>query len=94
MIACKDSSGNTIKEIARLSIVNYNGHVLFDEYFKPRNKVINYLTWVSGITYENTKDANYFSDLKGKVYSIFKNKIIVGHSIQNDFQCLHYQHYP
>ena len=75
-----------------MSIVNYNGHVLFDEFFKPRGKVTNYLTWVSGITYENTKNASYYSDLKSKVMRIFKDKIIVGHSIHNDFKVLFY--YP
>lgn len=75
-----------LKEIARLSIVNYNGHVLFDEFFKPRGRVTNYLTWVSGCTYQNTKDAQYFSDLKPKIEKIFKDKLVVGHSLHNDFK--------
>ena len=35
--------------LARVSIVNYNGHVLLDEYVKPEGKITNYRTWVSGI---------------------------------------------
>jgi len=76
------------KEIARLSIVNYNQHVLFDEFFKPRTKVVNYLTWVSGITYENTKNAMYYEDLKPKIMNIFKSATIIGHSLHNDFKAL------
>ena len=45
MVQCTDSN-----EIARISIVNYNGNVLFDEYIKPKKKITNYLSWVSGIT--------------------------------------------
>ena len=35
--------------LARVSIVNYNGHVLLDAYVMPEGKVTDYRTWVSGI---------------------------------------------
>ena len=41
-------SGNE-NALARISIVNYNGHVLLDQYIKPDNYITNYRTWVSGI---------------------------------------------
>jgi RNA exonuclease 4 len=36
--------------LARVSIVNYNGHVLYDKYVRPEDSVTDYRTWVSGIT--------------------------------------------
>ena len=61
---------NEIKEkheLGRLCIVNYNGHILFDEFIRPKNKIINYLTWVSGITYEKIKDCETFDFFQEKV---------------------------
>ena len=34
MVLCKTEFGDR-HEIARVSIVNYNGHTLYDEYVKP-----------------------------------------------------------
>ena len=61
---------NEIKEkheLGRLCIVNYNGHILFDEFIRPKNKIINYLTWVSGITYEKIKDCETFDFFQEKL---------------------------
>ena len=35
---------NGLKELAWISIVNFNRHILFDEVIKPEQKVSNYLT--------------------------------------------------
>jgi RNA exonuclease 4 len=43
--------------LARVSIVNYYGHVLIDSFIRPTKKITNYLTWVSGVTYQHIKDA-------------------------------------
>ena len=39
--------------LARVSIVNYHGHILMDKYVIPEgDQITNYRTWVSGITPE------------------------------------------
>lgn len=45
MIICEDKQ----KHLARLTIVNYNRHIIFDEYIKPKLKVINYLTHITNL---------------------------------------------
>lgn len=40
MVDCKDNIGNIVKKLARLSIVNYNGNVLLDNFYKVRLIVI------------------------------------------------------
>jgi len=77
-----------IHELARCSIVDYNGHVLFDEMIKPKGKITNYLTWVSGITPSNLKGAKSFDDHKTEILDILKGRTIVGHSLKNDFEVL------
>lgn len=51
MVLCKNSNPNIrdkanfyIHEVARVSITNYNGHVLYDEYIRPKKQIVNYLT--------------------------------------------------
>lgn len=39
--------------LARVSIVNYYGVVLYDSYVAPKEKVTDYRTWVSGIKPEH-----------------------------------------
>jgi len=51
-----------IDGLARVSIVNYNGHVLMDMYVKPEGHITNYRTWVSGITPYNLKGATPFKE--------------------------------
>ncbi len=74
-----------IHALARCSIVDYNGHVLFDQIIKPKWRVTNYLTWVSGMTparMQNAKGYDYYAD---EILSILKGRRIIGHSIRNDF---------
>lgn len=60
MILCEDRDAGQKKMLARISIVNYNGHVLLDTYVNPKRKVINFLTWVSGIQPQHIKTAPFF----------------------------------
>ena len=39
--------------LARVSIVNHFGHCIYDKYVKPREKVTDYRTAVSGIRPED-----------------------------------------
>ena len=38
-----------LQVLYRVSIVNYNGQVLYDEYVKPEGRITNFRTWVSGV---------------------------------------------
>jgi len=80
--------GRTVNKLARVSIVNYNGHVLIDKYVSPGCKVVNYLTRVSGIRPCNIINAPKLQEIKDSVSEILNNRIIVGHSLINDFNAL------
>lgn len=50
--------------LARISIVNYHGNIILDTFVKPKERVIDYKTWISGITHsdlENGKKSNVIS---------------------------------
>ena len=73
-----------IQALARLSIVNYDGHVLFDNNIKPEKRVVDYLTWVSGIKPHHLVNSHPFSHYKEKVFDMLKDAILVGHSLKID----------
>jgi RNA exonuclease 4 len=79
--------------LARVSIVNYHGVVLLDEYVLPLERVTDYRTQVSGITPELLlKKGLPFKIVQKRVYELLKNKIVIGHALKNDFDALMLDH--
>ena len=59
-------------ELARASICDYDGKLLYDELFRPANAVKNYNTQYSGITEEllSTTDKTIEKDLHPKLLEL------------------------
>ena len=72
--------------LARVSIVNQFGHCVYDKYVKPREKVTDYRTAVSGIRPSDIENANNFQDVQKEVSDILTNRILVGHAIRHDLK--------
>ena len=58
----------------------------------PTEKVTDYRTHVSGVRPTDLLSAPAFEKVQKKVKSIVKDRIIVGHGLENDFAVLHYVH--
>ncbi|KAL1247517.1 hypothetical protein QQF64_022893 [Cirrhinus molitorella] len=80
--------GGKCSELARCSIVNYYGSVLYDKYILPQHPVTDYRTKWSGIRKHHLQQAVPFVDAQKEIVDILTGKIIVGHSIFNDFRAL------
>ena len=78
--------------LARISIVNYFGHVVLDEFVKPREKVVEWRTWVSGIKPEHMKNAITFKEAQKKTADILEGRILVGHALKHDLEALMLSH--
>lgn len=78
--------------LARLSMVNYFGHVILDVFVKPREKVTDWRTWVSGIKPEHMKEAISFKEAQNKTAALLDGRILVGHSIKHDLEALLLSH--
>ncbi|CCH42770.1 RNA exonuclease 4 [Wickerhamomyces ciferrii] len=78
--------------LARVSIVNFHGHTVYDKFVKPREKVTDWRTWVSGVTPAHMKNAIDFKTAQKEVDELFKDKILVGHAIQHDLDALLLSH--
>ncbi|CAO1637253.1 unnamed protein product [Sympodiomycopsis kandeliae] len=78
--------------LARVSIVNWHGYTLLDRFVKPQEKVTDYRTFVSGIRAKDLKDAPLFDTVQKEVSTLIKDRILVGHAIQNDLKAMLLDH--
>lgn len=78
--------------LARVSIVNYYGHVVLDKFVKPKERVTDWRTWVSGVTPKHMKIAVPFEEVQKETASLLENRILVGHAVNNDLKMLMMSH--
>ncbi|WFD34903.1 3'-5' exonuclease [Malassezia cuniculi] len=78
--------------LARVSIVNWYGYVVYDTFVKPKEPVTDYRTWVSGVRQRNLVNAPSFEEAQKRVADIIKGRVLVGHAVQNDLHALLLSH--
>lgn len=74
--------------LARVSIVDYHGKVLYNKYVKPKVPITDYRTRWSGIMPHHMKGAVSFKQARTETLKIIKDKIVVGHALHHDFKVL------
>lgn len=80
--------------LARVCIVNSHGAVLYDEYVSSPERVVDFRTKYSGIRpkHLHSSRSKPFKDVQKEVSDIIDNRIVVGHSLENDFKALMLNH--
>lgn len=78
--------------LARVSIVNFYGHILLDKFVRPREKVTDWRTWVSGVSPKHMVDAITFEEAQKLTSEILENRILVGHAVHHDLESLFLSH--
>ncbi|KAM3184937.1 hypothetical protein ACTXT7_007409, partial [Hymenolepis weldensis] len=81
-----------VNALGRVSIVDYNGNVLYDVFSLPDEPITDYRTPYSGIRPQDMVNALPFKVVRNDVMQIIRNRIIVGHSINNDLKVLKLKH--
>lgn len=78
--------------IGSVSLVNYNGDVIYETFVAPKSPITNYRTQYSGIRAETLIGAPSFESVRDQVKNILKDKILVGHSLIYDLEVLNLTH--
>ncbi|KAK9453294.1 ribonuclease H-like domain-containing protein [Dipodascopsis uninucleata] len=78
--------------LARVSIVNFYGAVVLDEFVLPEERVTDWRTWVSGIRPSDMKNAKSFKEVQNSVADIVNGRVLVGHALANDLKVLLISH--
>lgn len=84
--------GGCRSELARCSILDYQGVVLYDKYVRPCHPVTDYRTRWSGIQKHHLQNAVPFAEAQKEVAGILEGKVLVGHALHNDFRALCLSH--
>lgn len=74
--------------LARVSIVNYHGHQLYDSFVLPKEPVTDYRTFVSGITPQLRRSARTLETVQADVVQLLDGRILIGHAIRKDLDML------
>jgi DNA polymerase III epsilon subunit-like protein len=78
--------------LARVSIVNFHGVTVLDQFVRPREKVTDYRTWVSGVREEDLRHAPTFAVVQKEVADLIEGRVLIGHALTNDTQVLLLSH--
>ncbi|XP_056141743.1 interferon-stimulated 20 kDa exonuclease-like 2 [Lampris incognitus] len=81
-----------VSQLARCSIVSYEGDVVYDKFIKPTMPVTDYRTRWSGIRPRDLAMAPPYIDARKEILRLLTGKVVIGHAIHHDLKVLGYFH--
>eukprot|EP00246_Nothoceros_aenigmaticus_P005289 TRINITY_DN17220_c0_g1_i1.p1 TRINITY_DN17220_c0_g1~~TRINITY_DN17220_c0_g1_i1.p1 ORF type:complete len:177 (+),score=21.42 TRINITY_DN17220_c0_g1_i1:629-1159(+) len=82
----------TRSALARATLVNKFGNVIYDKHVRPLEPVTDFRTKISGIRRSDLKTAEKFSTVQQEVANLISGRILVGHALHNDLKVLFLSH--
>ncbi|XP_029306597.1 interferon-stimulated 20 kDa exonuclease-like 2 [Cottoperca gobio] len=82
----------SISQLARCSLVSYDGDVVYDKFINPSVPVTDYRTRWSGIRHSDLVNAMPYSEARKEILRLLMGKVVIGHAVHNDFKVLGYSH--
>ncbi|KAK7335111.1 hypothetical protein VNO80_26883 [Phaseolus coccineus] len=78
--------------LGRVTLVNKWGNVIYDEFVRPIERVVDFRTKISGIRPRDLRKAKDFWSAQKKVSELINGRILVGHALSNDLKALLLSH--
>ncbi|KAL2331389.1 hypothetical protein Fmac_018970 [Flemingia macrophylla] len=78
--------------LGRVTLVNKWGNVVYDEFVRPMERVVDFRTKISGIRPRDLRKAKDFWSAQKKVAELINGRILVGHALNNDLKALLLSH--
>ncbi|KAL1842133.1 hypothetical protein VTJ49DRAFT_6012 [Mycothermus thermophilus] len=78
--------------LARVSLVDFHGRQVYDSYVRPRGRVVDWRTHVSGVGPKHMAKARSFEEVQAQVAELLKGAIVVGHDVKHDLRVLELDH--
>ncbi|QRW00242.1 nucleotide-binding frt1 [Ceratobasidium sp. AG-Ba] len=87
-------SGGSVNMLARATVIDYWGNVIFDSFVEPTEKVTNYKTTSTGIEEHHLhgSESKPFKVVQAEVADIIKDRIVIGYSLWTDLAVLGIRH--
>jgi RNA exonuclease 4 len=77
---------------ARVVLVDWKGRTILDVYVKQTETVTDYRTYISGITANDLERGEPIESVQEQVQELLEGKILIGHGLENDMDCLGISH--
>ncbi|KAK9423802.1 putative RNA exonuclease 4 [Seiridium unicorne] len=78
--------------LARVSLVDFHGRQVYDSFVRPRERVTDWRTKITGITPKTMATAREFDTVQQEVSDLISGRILVGHDIRHDLAVLMLTH--
>ncbi|CAA7260297.1 unnamed protein product [Cyclocybe aegerita] len=78
--------------LARVSLVNFYGYVVLDEFVRQKERVVDYRTQWSGIRERDLIGAKPFEEVQKRVAGLLDGRILIGHAVHHDLKALLLSH--
>ncbi|KAK4099307.1 hypothetical protein N658DRAFT_508757 [Parathielavia hyrcaniae] len=78
--------------LARVSAVDFHGRQVYDSFVKPRERVVDWRTHVSGVAPRHMATARRFDEVQAQVAGLLRGRIVVGHDVKHDLRVLELDH--
>ncbi|VAI76113.1 unnamed protein product [Triticum turgidum subsp. durum] len=72
----------------RVQCVNSFGNVVYDEYVRPMERIVDYRTHISGIRPKHMNKAKDFSIVQKDIAELITGRVLVGHALHHDLKVL------
>ncbi|CAO2210788.1 unnamed protein product [Urochloa humidicola] len=78
--------------LGRVTVVNSFGNVVYDDYVRTVERIVDYRTRISGIRPKHMNKAKEFWVVQKELAELIKGRILVGHALHNDLKVLLLSH--